>query len=64
MLSTTVRHRQGARQLAATTLPLLSTQKRWVHKTQLYIDGEFLDSQTTEWIEVRNPVPNAHKSLL
>ena len=33
-----------------------STKSASVPKTKLYINGEFIDSQTDKWFELRNPV--------
>lgn len=58
--------------LTKAPLRLLSTTASTPTKTKLFINGEFIDSKTKEWIEVRNPatqevvtlVPQATQSEL
>jgi malonate-semialdehyde dehydrogenase (acetylating)/methylmalonate-semialdehyde dehydrogenase len=50
----------SARSFSASALSLSAS----VPKTKLYIDGQFIDSQTDKWIELRNPATQELVSLV
>lgn len=40
----------------STSRPALQAAQASIPRTKLFINGEFIDSKTNKWIELRNPV--------
>jgi hypothetical protein len=64
MLSYTAMRRVTAspafKRALSTSRPALYAAQAAIPKTKLFINGEFIDSKTNKWIELRNPVNTSH----